>query len=282
MVTELNLGFDQGADVDEAGAWLDPVEVDLLCAFAEVSPPFPLKVVPRGETTELRRQVFAGARARLAERGLADRRGPRGVAADLVRLLGADVGAVDLLVARRGRALGVVVLALGAEALLVTQDVRGDGGRVHVLAVPAHEVIEHVLALVPDHPPAMVSPFSLSRRALDAAHRAVLARAAAGDPLSPHEVDRLMAEHGVDEQSARRLTANLQPVLGNGQAGTAYRSARGRGWERAGEELRWLDTARGRFRLGGDPGSDWMSVNPLSGEELVVGLRTLAGGLWYR
>ncbi|EWC61200.1 hypothetical protein UO65_3466 [Actinokineospora spheciospongiae] len=291
MDSGLNLGIDPDAhwstDDGPGGAWLEATEVDLLCTFAEVTPPFPLKLTPRGTTAAQRRELFASARARLAGQGLADHRGPRGVAADLVHLLREGVGAFDLLVARRGGALGVLVLAQREEALLVTQDVRGPGGRVHLLALPTREVVDHVPDLVPAHPAALAAPFTLSRRALDAAHRAIQAAAAppgGGRPrqLGADGLDRLLAEHGIDEQSARRLTTHLQPVLGNGQAGVAFRGGYADTWERSGPELRWLDTARGRFRLGGDPGSDWMSVNPFSGDELVAALRDLAGELWYR
>ncbi|WP_424184394.1 ESX secretion-associated protein EspG [Actinokineospora sp. G85] len=279
MVTELPIGvltgtdFDGGAEPD--GAWLDPAEVDLLCAFAKVRPPFPLKIKPQGTTVGEQRARYAEARARLAAQGLAGARGPRGPAADLVRLLETGVGVVDVLVARRGRSLGALVLAERDDALLLTQ--AGAGGRVHLLSLRTHTVLDHLLALVPDHPAALAAPFSLPRRALDSAHRAIQG---AGRPLSADELDRLLAEHGVDEQSARRLTTHLQPVLGNGQVGVAH--PRGPGWERGGPELRWLDTARGRFRLGGAPGSEWMSVNPLSGDDLHLALRDLAGELWYR
>ncbi|WP_156753820.1 ESX secretion-associated protein EspG [Actinokineospora pegani] len=279
MVSELPTGVLNGADWDggaePVGAWLDPADIDLLCTFAEVEPPFPLKIKPQGATGAEQRARYAAARARLAAQGLADARGPRGLAADLVRMLESGVGVVDALVARRGRSLGALVLAQRDDALLVTQD--GAGGRVHVLSLRTHTVLDHLCALVPDHPAAMAAPFSLSRRALDSAHRAIQG---AGRPLSADDLDRLLAEHGVDEQSARRLTTHLQPVLGNGQVGVAH--PRGPGWERGGPELRWLDTARGRFRLGGRPGSEWMSVNPLSGDDLYLALRDLAGELWYR
>jgi hypothetical protein len=41
-----------------------------------------------------------------------------------------------------------------------------------------------------------------------------------------------------------------------------------------GEELRWLDTERGRYRLAGD--AEWMSVNPLPRGEIRDAIRKLA------
>jgi hypothetical protein len=76
------------------------------------------------------------------------------------------------------------------------------------------------------------------------------------------------------------MVTHLQPVLGNGQAGAAVRRGYTGEWTRSGEELRWLDSVRGRFRLVDTPGSDWMSVNPFSRDELRAAVRAMARELW--
>ncbi|WP_285509782.1 ESX secretion-associated protein EspG [Actinokineospora sp. NBRC 105648] len=258
-------------------AWLHPAEVDLLCTFAEVSPPFPLRVQVPGD----RRASFQVARAELARRGLSDSRGPRGVAADLVHLLREGNGSLDIMVARRDRARGALVLAQRDEALLVAQDLGPVGARVHLVRMATRDAVDALLDLVPDLGAALAAGFNLPRRSLDQAYRAILA--ATDDDGGPRrlggdELDRLLRAHGIDEQTARRMTTHLQPVLGNGQAGVAVRRGYADEWTRSGAEVRWLDTARGRFRLAGD--GDWMSVNPLPREELRGELRALARELW--
>jgi hypothetical protein len=63
-------------------------------------------------------------------------------------------------------------------------------------------------------------------------------------------------------------------VLGNGQVGVARRDDSEDQWQRVGDELRWLDTERGRFRLAGD--EEWMSVHPLPRDEIRDEIRKLA------
>ena len=67
-----------------AGAPLHPVEVDLLCAFAEVEAPFPLEIPASGHTDVEQRAMVRSAREQLTSRGLADDNGPLGVAEDFV------------------------------------------------------------------------------------------------------------------------------------------------------------------------------------------------------
>jgi hypothetical protein len=88
------------------------------------------------------------------------------------------------------------------------------------------------------------------------------------------EVDEVLRQQGIDDRVARRMVSHLQPVLGNGQVGTARRDETEEQWTRFGEELRWLDTERGRFRLAGD--DEWMSVNPLPREDIRAEIRKLA------
>jgi hypothetical protein len=89
----------------------------------------------------------------------------------------------------------------------------------------------------------------------------------------------LLAANGVDDRLARRLVTHLQPVRGNGQMGLATRAGYANRWQRVGAELRWLDTERGRFQLveGDDAdGGDWLSVNPMHGNDLAAAVRGLA------
>lgn len=260
----------QGARV----AVLHPEEVDLLCAFAGVGAPFPVRIRSRGATEVERRAGFAQARARLAQRGLAGAEGPRGVAADFVYLLRQGGGALDIVVSRRGATSGAVVLAHRDDAVLVEQDMDRTNGAVRLMAMGVRDAVDGLLRLVPEHGAALAAPFSVPRAAVERVHQAILA---APGRLGNDELDRLRAAHGLDDQTSRRMVSHLQPVLGNGQVGVAVLRGAAGGWVRTGDELRWLDTARGRFRLGA---GDWMSVNPLGPEELRSTVRTMAGELW--
>ncbi|MFC5287319.1 ESX secretion-associated protein EspG [Actinokineospora guangxiensis] len=253
-------------------AVLHPEEVDLLCAFAGVGAPFPVRIRSRGATEEERRAGFGQARARLQSRGLAGHGGPLGVAADFVHLLRQGGGALDLVVTRRGKASGAVVLAHRDSAVLVEQDMDRTNGAVRLLGLGVRDAVDGLLRLVPDHPAPRAAPFSVARSALDRLHQAIVS---SPGTLGPDDLDRLRAAHGIDDQTARRMVSHLQPVLGNGQTGAAVR--RGTGWVRGGEELRWLDSARGRFRLGT---GEWMSVNPIGPDELRAEVRAMAGQLW--
>lgn len=263
------------------GTRLHPAEVDLLCTFGEVAPPFPLTIRSHGATADERRDVFRTARAGLADRGLADHRGPQGIAAQFVHLLRDGAGSLDMIVARRGGVRGVLVLTKRDVAVVVSQD--GADAPVQLLPLSTHDAVEHLLRMVPDLAPAMAAPLSLPRRAVDQAHREILAATGPGGGprrLSADEVDRILRRHGLDDATVRRMATHLQPVLGNGQAGVAVRRGYADAWTRSGDELRWLDTAKGRFRIaGGD--ADWMSVNPLTRDELRAELRTLAQRLWH-
>src|SRR4051812_48349988 len=106
----------------DRGHALHPVEVELLCTFAEVAAPFPLEV-PSSGVTELERLVmYQGARELMTERGLADEAGPLGVADDFVYLLRNATGVLDLVLGQERPTLAAVVLTYRDEALLVTQD----------------------------------------------------------------------------------------------------------------------------------------------------------------
>ncbi|OLF15622.1 ESX secretion-associated protein EspG [Actinophytocola xanthii] len=262
----------------DLGEPLLPVEVDLLCAFAEVEAPFPLEVPASGQTEIERRYRYREAREQLTARGLADENGPLGVAEDFVFLVRSGTGVLDLVLATEKVSFAAAVLTHRDESLLVTQDFADPDGVIRMKAATLDDAVDDLMKLVPRVEAPMIAPFSLPRRALEDAFTAMMARMPedGGRPeqMTAQEVDDLLRSHGVDDRVARRMVSVLQPVLGNGQAGNARRDDSEDQWQRLGEELRWLDTERGRFKLAGDDA--WMSVNPLSREEIRKELRSMA------
>jgi hypothetical protein len=274
----------------DRGEILHPVEVELLCTFAEVAAPFPLEVPSSGVTEIERLVMFQGARELMTERGLADENGPLGVADDFVYLLRNATGVLDLVLAEERTTFAAVVLTYRDEALLVTQDLTDPEGLIRMTAATLDEAVDALIRLVPKLNAAPTAPFSLPHKAIDAALRDMRARAPEPDPyvsdvddvtelrqpprLPAEEIDDLLRSHGIDDRLARKMVTQLQPVLGNGQAGLAKRDNTEDQWRRAGEEVRWLDTHRGRFRLAED--GDWMSVNPFTADDLRSAVRTLA------
>lgn len=254
-----------------AGAPLHPVEVDLLCVFAEVEAPFPLEIPASGESDVEQRALFRSAREQLTERGLADENGPLGVAEDFVFLLRSCTGVVDMVLAKEELTLAAAVLVHRDEALLVTQDLASPELMIRMKAATLDEALDDLVRLVPRADVPLTAPFSLPRRALEAAFEALTARE---EPLMAQEVDEVLRSQGIDDRVSRRMASHLQPVLGNGQVGVARRDQTEDQWQRVGDELRWLDTERGRFRLAGD--DEWMSVNPLSRDEIRAEIRKLA------
>lgn len=254
-----------------AGAPLHPVEVDLLCVFAEVEAPFPLEIPASGESDVEQRALFTSAREQLTERGLADENGPLGVAEDFVFLLRSCTGVVDMVLAKEELTLAAAVLVHRDEALLVTQDLTSPELMIRMKAATLDEALDDLVRLVPRADVPLTAPFSLPRRALEAAFEALTAR---DEPLMAQEVDEVLRSQGIDDRVSRRMASHLQPVLGNGQVGVARRDQTEDQWQRVGEELRWLDTERGRFRLAGD--DEWMSVNPLPRDEIRAEVRKLA------
>lgn len=254
-----------------AGAPLHPVEVDLLCVFAEVEAPFPLEIPSSGQSEAEQRSLFRSAREQLTARGLADENGPMGVAEDFVFLLRSCTGVLDMVLAKEELLLAAAVLVHRDEALLVTQDLASDDGMVRMKAATLDEAIDDLARLVPRVDAPLTAPFSLPRRALEAAFSALIDR---DEPLTAQEIDEVLAGQGIDDRIVRRMVSHLQPVLGNGQVGVARRDDSEDQWQRVGAELRWLDTERGRFRLEGD--AEWMSVNPLPRDEIRATIRKLA------
>lgn len=256
-----------------------PVEVDLLCAFAEVEAPFPLEVPASGRSEIERRYRYREAREQLTARGLADENGPLGVAEDFVFLVRSGTGALDLVLATEKTDLAAVVLTHRDESLLVTQDLADPEAVIRMKAATLDEAVDDLMRLVPRMDAPMTAPFSLPRRALEDAFTAMMARmpeedGARPEQLTASEVDELLRSHGIDDRVARRMVSVLQPVLGNGQCGNARRDDSEDQWHRVGDELRWLDTDRGRFKLAGD--DTWMSVNPLPADDIRKELRRMA------
>lgn len=258
------------------GERLLPVEVDLLCVFAEVEAPFPLEVPATGQTGIEQRMRFREAREQLTGRGLADENGPLGVAEDFVFLLRSCTGVLDMVLATEKLDLAVALMTHRDESLLVTQQLSDPDGVIWMKAVTLDEAIGDLMRLVPRVEAPRTAPFSLPRRAIEDAFDAMTSRGSdEPESLTGQEIEELLAAHGIDDRVTRRMVSHLQPVVGNGQAGVARRDDTEDQWQRAGDELRWLDTERGRYRLAGDDA--WMSVNPLPRDEFRAELRRLAG-----
>jgi ESAT-6 protein secretion system EspG family protein len=251
-------------------------EVDLLCTAANSAPPFPLRVTSDGVTGTERRAVLRAAGERLAARGLADERGPLGVAEAFAYLLQDASMTLDLVLSIGGDTIGVVLLVRHDLAVLVTQEL-STPDNVSMAELPFDDAVDELIRLIPDHDAALAAPFSLPKAAIGQVYRALLRRQ--GKPLGVSEWEELLARHGVTDRLARRLVTHLQPVLGNGQMGLATRGGYANQWRRAGAELRWLDTEKGRFQLVDTDDGGWLSVNPLYGHELAASVRGLARSL---
>lgn len=251
-------------------------EVDLLCTAADSAPPFPLRVPSNGATAAERRAVLRTAGARLAARGLADERGPLGVAEAFAYLLQDAPMTLDLVLSIGAETVGAVLLARQDLAVLVTQDLSGPDG-VRMAELSFDDAVDELLYLIPEHDGALAAPFSLPKTALNEVYRTLLRRR--DRPLGVGEWEELLARHGITDRLARRLVTHLQPVLGNGQMGLATRGGYANQWRRAGTELRWLDTDRGRFQLVDTEDGGWLSVNPLHGHDLASAVRGLARSL---
>jgi hypothetical protein len=251
-------------------------EVDLLCAAANSAPPFPLRVPNIGTTIRDRRVSLRLAREALAVRGLADERGPLGVAEAFAYLLQDCTLALDMVLSMGTDVLGAVLLARQDIAVLTTQDLTGDA-TVHMAELRLDDAVDEFLGFIPAHEPGMTSPFSIPTGALARVNEALHARD--GRPLDPGEWDDLLARHGIDARTARRLVTYLQPVLGNGQVGLATRGGYAAEWRRVGGELRWLDTEKGRFQLVAGQDDEWMNVAPMHANDLSAAIRRMAGEL---
>jgi hypothetical protein len=252
-------------------------EVDLLCAAANSAPPFPLRIPNAGTTIRERRTVLRLAGEQLAARGLADERGPLGVAEAFAYLLQDCTLALDMVLSINSDVVGAVLLAKQDIAVLTTQELTGDGA-LAMAELRLDDAVDELLGFIPAHEPAMTSQFSIPAGAVDRVYNALRARKERGG-MVPGEWEDLLAEHGIDDRTARRLVSYLQPVLGNGQIGLATRGGYAMEWRRVGAELRWLDSERGRFRLVDTGDGEWMSVNPMHANDLSNAVRRMAGQL---
>ncbi len=202
-------------------------------------------------------------------------------------LLRNATGVLDLVLAEETRSFAAAVLTYRDEALLVTQDATDPARLVRMKALSLDDAVEDLIRLIPTLEASLSAPFNLPRNAVEKAFTVLVARIPESEddtaeisvpnPMSQDEMDELLRAHGIDERVVRRMVAHLQPVLGNGQAGIAKRDNTEDQWHRAGDELRWLDTPKGRFRLAED--GEWISVNPLSLDEIRATLRRLASSI---
>jgi ESAT-6 protein secretion system EspG family protein len=252
-------------------------EVDLLCAAANSAPPFPLRIPSFGTTIRGRRAVLRVAKEQLAARGLADDSGPLGVAEAFSYLLQDCSFALDMVLATGEEVTGALLLARQDLAVLTTQQLTSHGP-VHMAELRLDDAVDELLGFVPVREAAMTSPFSLPAGALGRLDRALQERRDQGT-IGPTEWAELLGQYGIDDRTARRLVNFLQPVLGNGQAGLATRGGYAMEWRRVGDELRWLDTEKGRFQLVAGSDSEWMSVNPMHANDLASAVRRMAGRL---
>lgn len=246
------------------------VEMDLLCAAANSAPPYPLRIPTHGTNVTERRAFLRHAGEGLAARGLADERGPLGPAEAFAYLLQDCTLVLDLLLATRADVLGAVLLARQDLAVLVTQQLTADDQPVCMAELRLDDAVDELLGLVPAHEAVMTSPFSLPTGILRRLYR---------DLRGGGDWEELLTAHGVTDRLARRLSTHLQPVLGNGQVGLATRGGYANAWRRVGDELRWLDTERGRFQLVDADDGEWTSVNPMHVADLSSAVRRLAGSL---
>ena len=269
--------------VSRAGTALHPVEVDLLCTFAEVDAPFPIDVPASGESEVERAVLYRDAAESLRERGLADERGPLDVAEEFVYLLRACTGVLDMVVTTDAGTRAVAVLTARDDALVVSQDSADKFGVIRMLPTTVDDAVDRIARLVPQAETPLTTPFSLPRRAVLSAFEAMVARMPddGGDPvpMTATEIDELLRSHGITDRVSSRMVAALTPAVGSGQAGIALRDETEDQWRRAGAELSWLDTPRGRYRIAVADDDAWMSVNPLSQADLRTELRALAAGI---
>jgi hypothetical protein len=202
------------------------------------------------------------------------------VAAVFVRMLRNRAGTVDVVVAAHGRNRGAVALFEGLHALLVTQSPNEPERTVRMTELPTDDAVRELLAQVPVVPagsvPAFTMPLPPVRRVFERLDRR--RRAADGDPelLSDNDIDGLLAESGVDEKMAARLVASMRHVSGSGQVGAARWQIGPGQWRRLGDEVHWVDTGRGRFRLSDSADGQWASVHPFSRTDVRAVLRELA------
>jgi len=218
------------------------VELDLLAAHAGVRFPFPLRVPEFGRIAGEREVLLAAAGVTLRVRGWAGRRGPLGVAAELVTALREYRGTVDLVLAGPDSVVGVVAMVYRTWALICCQPLTGAHAStgVWIRRVAQSVLADQLIGMVPEVAPVRAMPITLPP-----------------DGDDPGVLDDL---------------GELLPELtGSGQLGA---TRRGTG-ERSGAELSWLDGPRGRVRVNRAE-DGWLSVNPLRRNEMRLALDNVA------
>ena len=217
------------------------VELDLLAAHAGTRFPFPLRVGEFGRIAGEREVLLAAAGVTLRARGLAGERGPLGVAAEVVTALREYRGAVDLVLVGPGEAVGVVAMVYRSWALICRQTLTGDlaANGVRIRRVAQNAMADELIGMVPEVESAVAMPITLPPDGRD---------------------PRVLEEVGV----------LLPELTGSGQLGATRRDG-----SRAGPELSWVDSPRGRVRVN-HAEDGWISVNSLRPNDLRHALDNLA------
>ncbi|MET1073939.1 MAG: ESX secretion-associated protein EspG [Umezawaea sp.] len=259
---------------------LHPYEVDLLCTYAEVEPPFPLEV-PSSGTTDLERSVvFQAALQTLQARGLATEGGPIGDAEEFVRMLRDRSGALDVVVVGEKSTVRAVAMVDGRTALLAVQRSDEEDEVVRLRSLGLDPAVDAPVRLIPAVEQAGSSPVNVPLRALRAAEAEMARRIEDGGEFREAELPDLLEHNGVDDRVLRRMLAHLQPVLGQGQLGASRPNGLAgddREDVRFGAELSWLDTPRGRYKVSQE--GEWVSANPLPREDVRDAVRRLLAPL---
>ncbi|MEU4742416.1 ESX secretion-associated protein EspG [Actinosynnema sp. NPDC023658] len=217
------------------GHLLTDRELLLLCEFAERSWPLPLAEPHMATDHQAHLERTNEAVRTLTARGLADERGPRDFAADVVTAL--REGGRAYLVVGGSAPLAATVLRHTRTCCILVQH-RND---VRVLRSTVDTLPDALLSLVPRVRAANAMPLLLPRKAVDAVKHL----------REEHVVERVLAEHGVNRATQQRWITTLHPVVSDGQFGS-----------RPDDEVRWVDSGLGRLSL--TESSGWISVNPLS------------------
>jgi hypothetical protein len=228
--------------------------LDLLATHAGARFPFPLRVPEFGRIAGEREVLLAAAGVTLRARGLAGGRGPLGVAAEVVTALRDYRGTVDLVLTgpdeegagpRQGvgmnTVVGMVAMVYRSWALICRQPLTGDPATngVRIRRVAQNALADELIGMVPEIESAIAMPITLPPDG--------------DDPGVLDELGRLLPE-----------------LTGSGQLGATRRAA-----GRAGTELSWLDSPRGRVRVNRAE-DGWISVNPLRRNDMRFALDNLA------
>ncbi len=225
---------------EDHGVHFGLVELDLLAAHAGTRFPFPLRVPEFGRIAGEREVLLAAAGVTLRVRGLAGRRRPLGVAAELVTALREHRGTVDLVLAGPDSVVGVLAMVYRTWALICCQPLTGAqaGTGVWLRRVGQNELADRLIGMVPAVAPVRAMPITFPP---DGA-----------DPGVLDDLGGLLAE-----------------LTGSGQLGATRRGTR------SGTELSWLDGPRGRVRVN-RAADGWLSVNPLRQNEIRLALDEMA------